>query len=357
MDWLTNAPKEYIVALLTAASTFILTLFVVFIKDFLLSIYREDRSKTKSRIETFRTYASPIIKSSESLCWRIKEMFESRGAFLLKDELTNEFFMYKFISTCYRLCSLLGYIRATQKEYSYITIHTKKANACIEKAILDFQNSLADGQHMEMSIFLDLSNLWGFDIQKLPNSEKAKIAIKLENELYSFSDSKELQNIKTLSMKNQIKLLNSLALVITDSVGSKKLGKSVIMANRDNAINMIVRQEAWIYRDWQSAIGDMMLIPVEQSSNKFTVMGYGQFENLFSEGNIWIKRIKTLFTNLNVDADSAYDGRIDQLKNVFICSLRLIIAFKDNFKRIENIEIRSFEELKRFNDTISKNNG
>ncbi len=58
--------------------------------------------------------------ASESLAWRLREILSFNGAFLLPEAPMNGFFKYKFDSTVYRLCALLGWIRAAQKEQSYL---------------------------------------------------------------------------------------------------------------------------------------------------------------------------------------------------------------------------------------------
>ena len=64
----------------------------ILLKDFWLDKIKEDRKSKQTKEETFKLYANPIIRSTETLCWRLKEIFEQRGAFLLEREPKNVFF-------------------------------------------------------------------------------------------------------------------------------------------------------------------------------------------------------------------------------------------------------------------------
>ena len=83
------------------------------------------------------------------------------GAYLLPDAPMNGFFKYKFDSTVYRLCAVIGWIRAAQKEHSYLEGFDSAKNSDIREAVSEFQKVLADGSHVEVSIFEELSKLYG----------------------------------------------------------------------------------------------------------------------------------------------------------------------------------------------------
>jgi len=100
----------------------------ILIKDYWLDIIKENRSAKQTKDKTFKLYANPIIRASESLCWRLKEIFEQRGAFLLERNPRNIFFEYKYISTVYRLSVLIGWIRAVYREFAYIDTSNDTGN-------------------------------------------------------------------------------------------------------------------------------------------------------------------------------------------------------------------------------------
>jgi len=127
----------------------------------------------------------------------------------------------------------------------------------------------------------------------------------------------------------------------------RKIPDSILKATKAQAIVEISRQEAWIYRDWQTAIGDLMLVKIHKAIRSYDIIGFGEFEKLFLEGkNIWLERVKSLFSNLNVGIDDRYDGRVVQLKNVYNCSFGLIEAYRKNFKgKVESIRPENFSKL------------
>lgn len=91
------------------------------------------------------------------------------------------------------------------------------------------------------------------------------------------------------------------------------------------------RIEAWIFRDWQSAFGDMMIKKVTNDTNrKFEIIGYKEFEQIFfsedPENKKWIERINRLFKNLDVSIEDRFDSRTQQFKNIYSASYKLIVA-------------------------------
>lgn len=74
---------------------------------------RYEKKKAKSQeYDAIKRYANPIIKASEQFAWRLKEILEFKGPYLLPDAPMNGFFKYKFDSTVYRLCAILGWLEA-----------------------------------------------------------------------------------------------------------------------------------------------------------------------------------------------------------------------------------------------------
>ena len=107
------------------------------------------------------------------------------------------------------------------------------------------------------------------------------------------------------------------------------------MSTRPTVIKAISRTEAWIYLDWQLAIGGIMLEPSTgiNPMRKFNVKGFEKFEDMYlgylnksddSIRNRWIGRINKLFYNLDIEGEKKHDARIQQLKNVGSALLNLI---------------------------------
>ena len=81
-----------------------------FIRDFLLPKWKTKKDEMKQKIEVYKKYAEPLGKSAESIFWRLNEIFTngSKAKFLERGKVITDFDNYKYISTLYRLGSLLG---------------------------------------------------------------------------------------------------------------------------------------------------------------------------------------------------------------------------------------------------------
>ena len=108
-------------------------------------------------------YLNPCIDMMTSFAFRLKEIFEGRGSFLLKDAPQTDFNEYRYISTIYRFCAVLAWIRVIKKEESFLRIKDEY-QVVISKAILKFQNALADGKEVESLITNDLCKIFNFNI-------------------------------------------------------------------------------------------------------------------------------------------------------------------------------------------------
>lgn len=79
---------------------------------------RSNKEDKKQKIEVYKKYAEPLGKSAESIFWRFNEIFsnDTKAKFLERGKIITDFDNYKYISTLYRLGSLLGWITAIKKE-------------------------------------------------------------------------------------------------------------------------------------------------------------------------------------------------------------------------------------------------
>ncbi len=320
----------------------------ILIKDYWLDIIKENRKAKQTKHQTFKLYANPIIRASESLCWRLKEVFTQRGAFLLERNPRNVFFEYKYISTVYRLSVLIGWVRAVYREFAYIDTSDSSGNREIEKAFNSFQVALADGQNMELSILIELAKCWNIDIDSISNEEQAKLAVQMENEVYNVIKDNKITLANNLSEPDQISLLEILSNKICEKVNCPPIPQNVIVENKNKAINEISRIENWVYRDWQNAIGDLMLKEINNSPRMFDVIGYGEFNELLSGDNKWLNRVYALFENLNVEIDDRFDARVGQLKRVYKSVVEILSAFNEFNLKQETIPQESISAHKIF---------
>jgi len=327
----------------------IIAITVVIIKE----LFEKNKEK-KVKYDTFKKYAIPIIFSSEQLAWRLKEILEFKGAYLLPNAPLNGFFRYKFDSTVYRLNALLGWLQAAQKEQSYIEGTKVKHNEKIKLSIQNFQCKLADGSHVEVSILDDLSNLFLLNLNNLEDDERAKIGVELENLIFEYIPDNIKKAVDNLSIEKQLEMLQKILDFICIKTNQSKIKKEIIEEKRATAINEIAREFCWIYRDWQSAIGDQMIIEILDANRRFDVIGFSKFQEIHSN-NIWLEKSDSLFSDLDVSINDRFDSRVQQLKQVFDATINLISTFKDIIHKQESISDASFETLKAFNFKINDN--
>lgn len=325
----------------------IIALTVVFINRFF-----ENRKRVKDNHDTIKRYANPIIFASEQLAWRLKEILEFNGAYLLPNAPQNGFFKYKFDSTVYRLCSLLGWIQAAKKEQSYLEGLKLKQHTEIQHAIIFFQKKLADGSHVEVSILDDLIKLFNLQSVAISENERAMIGVELEKIIFNYIPDNIKRNTILLDKGKQIELVKEALDHICQKTNQTKINENVIQEKISTAINEISREFCWIYRDWQSAIGDEMIKEIKDANRRFDVIGFVDFQSIHEE-NEWIKKADGLFAALDVSVDDRFDARVQQLKQVFDSVIQLIEVLKRLIKKQETIPDKSLKALKDFNNKIN----
>jgi hypothetical protein len=348
MEWFNSLDYRVQAAIIGA----IVSILAIFIKDYFFAKINERQKVRQSKLTTLKLYSNPMIRANETLCWRLKEILENRGAFLLNPDSVNEFFEYKYKSTLYRLSALIGWVRAIYREFAYIETSKRATNREIEDAFIEFQSALADGQHTELSILNGLTKYWNIDVSKLSNDDKAKLAIKIEDIIYNKVDTKKVFIANKLSKEEQTSLLCEILDCICDFAECKRINNDFLQESLVKSINEISRIEAWIYRDWQIAIGDFMLKEMHNAPRRYDIMGYGEFEEFFKKENQWILRLKRVFDNLNVEVDDRLDARIGQLKRIYKASLQLLIVFNKVNKDQETISETSIKKLNEFSHKL-----
>lgn len=328
MKWFNELSDTIQAVIIGSAISAILTIITFIIKDYLIPLFHYKRKNKQARIDTLKRYLIPLIQSTESLCWRLREIFDNRAAYLLEHSPKNKFNSYKYLSTLYRLCAVLGWIRAAKLEASLVEIENKIVYQNVESKIKEIERALADGEHMEISILDQLSKIWSLDISKIEDIEKRKLAIQVHDIIREFLDRGNVQMAKDLKEDLQIDMLKSICNKISDAIRCNKKDTKVIKELKTTTITEISRIECWIYRDWQKAIGDIMITEISDFNRRFNVVGYGEFEERFFNENDknqkWYKRINSLFEGLNVNIEDRFDGRVKQLKKVFITCVDLI---------------------------------
>lgn len=87
-------------------------------------------------------------------------------------------------------------------------------------------------------------------------------------------------------------------------------------------------------RDWQAAIGDLMLEPqLAGGARRYDVRNYRSFTAIAIDGSdadkAWLARLGEFTEHLDVSVDEQYDARVGQLRGVYQAVAQLIGDFHD----------------------------
>ncbi|EMJ89482.1 hypothetical protein [Leptospira meyeri] len=205
-------------------------------------------------------------------------------------------------------------------ELSYIEdIKNSKDSEKIETGIRNFEKSLADGEHIEEEIFTELMDSLNIDINSIEKSNKEKLMADIDHIRSLYLQTKQRSKINR-EIKEKIKTSLRKAGILSPSL------------NRLNLKKIFERNERWIYRDYQSSIGDFMLKDTT-GPRKFNIIGFADF---IDKRNQWkgkynnhIEAMDSLFMNLNIDEVSINDARPHQIRRMFKASVELLIILSD----------------------------
>lgn len=325
------------VSLETAAIAAIGALSGVILKDVIFKLWEENRTKKESLRAVYARYAEPLSEATVSLLWRLHEALDQpgRGRFLKLvgvPPTTNKystFGAYKKLSTLYRLAALLGLIRACRREFSYLKVAESEAHGPIQEAITSFERALADGPAVAIERLVKLCNLWGLE-EAIDDEICQYLAVDLEIAIDEFFQGLDVDEVNLLSDVQKCELVSSAAKVITSSLRVQEIPQDVIEQSWARAIQIVDFKEAWIYRDWQSAIGDLMLRPIDGAERRFEVIGFSEFESMCTDGtNVqkkWIFRLSAVLDGIDLSWKDPYDHRPSQLRAVLHATASLTLA-------------------------------
>lgn len=325
------------VSLETAAIAALGALCGVILKDLLFKLWEEHRTKQESLRAVYARYAEPLSLATVTLLWRLHEALErpGRGRFLkivglpTSTKKYSTFGSYKKLSTLYRLAALLGLIRACRREYSYLKVAEAEAHGPIQDAIANFEHALADGPHVAIERLKQLSSLWGLG-GAIDDKIDQSLSVDLEIAIDEFFQNRDVDEVHLLSDSQKLELVSCAAEVITSSLKLQDIPQDVLKQTCARAIQIVDFKEAWIYRDWQSAIGDLMLRPIEGGERRFEVMGFREFEAICMEGaevdKKWILRLSMVFDGIDLSWEDPYDHRPSQLGAVLQATASLTLA-------------------------------
>jgi hypothetical protein len=191
--------------------------------------------------------------------------------------------------------------------------------------IASIERALADGQHVEEQRLDELMSLWKVPKQALADDKaRAHLASEIDKLRQEFLGRKGSLSPSDLPIQDKIELATQCATIISQA-SRFDIPVKLIQAYAEQASLFLGIKEAYIYRDWQSALGDMMILEVSGGPRRFDVIGYGAFEDRFlntplqehdSSERRWFDRLQALFHDLDMGKEGIFDARRQQLKNL-----------------------------------------
>ena len=125
-------------------------------------------------------------------------------------------------------------------------------------------------------------------------------------------------------------LCDRIAILLCKRLRVNAISPTVLDQTWGQAFEIAAIREAWVYRDWQGAIGDLMIRDVEHGERRFDVIGFSEFESICMNGTDdqkkWIARLSAIFDEIDIAVHDRFDHRPKQLRGVLRATAILIQA-------------------------------
>lgn len=304
---------------------------VVLLKDYYAPILLKSRLHKVNKRLILLQYSEPLSNSLLSLKHRLNEVRDKE--INLDNELVNKhpFDSYKHISTIYRIACVFGWLSAIDKETSLVHLSGKAKYKEVTDAINKLRNAFADGGSLEVMRFEEFVRVLTDKKQSFVGEKyiiewfettRRKILVDLSTKEGVSIDLLRVSKIDSLITKIPESTLNEIKSTLNDKVPN--IDASLVQ-NTDiaNALAAIHTKEAWIYRDWQNAIGDLMLVPSEVVGIKYSVMSFLKFEEFIKiedgkqeNNSVWIDRLCLLIRNIDWEDSNLRESRVGQMDSI-----------------------------------------
>lgn len=313
----------------------------------LATIVRDANERIRTSRKVHEKYSDPLAASASALMWRLQELVKEGGRdyYLQSGSTRTSFEMYKATSTLYRLAVSLAWIRGLRREIFFLRAdkrRLRKNQIALETAINQLVDALADGDHMETQRVIATAAYLRIDI---PDDQLEQLGATVDFELDRFVHARGKLRIRDLNEREQRE-----AVRLTVS----RIGGKDAVAQLDDELRdlrkVIDAREAWIYRDWQAAIGDLLLSEASTGPRTYDVIGYREFEHICENGSEeqkkWLRRLNTLLDNLDMSTPPDQDARVDVLKAAYRACGAIIIAISELQNERSPIDDRALEAAK-----------
>lgn len=319
---------------------------------------RKKKQESKETLDVFKLYGEPLALAVRSMAFRLKEIFQYNARYFRSSTPPNEKYRYHYVSTLYRLCSVMGWIRAASREQASLDVADKRFNLEIDRSLKAFQSALSENKQINGSLIQFLCQQWELSCETAEPDDMSRWEEKIDSMVWKALDQREENTLHEIHEEPfQLALINEVAEFLAKVLEHEPVSVELLNSNKSKAYGALGQKEAWIFRDWQFAIGDMMIREnnSEFSPRRLEVIGYREFEDLFLKlendprHNRWIERVDRLFRNLNLSSDDRIDARPQQLKNILSSLVNLLQILEnadqstDLFTAEEVLELQEFD--------------
>jgi hypothetical protein len=327
------------VALITAS----VTLGGIVIKDLIFKVFEEHRAAQRAEAAVYERYSKPLVASASSLLIRLNEIVlqRHRPVYLKCVGLPegkgrgHSFRAYKKLSTLYRLASVIGWIRACRREFSFVRVASRTENAPIDDAISEFERALADGSWVERERVVRLVDLWKLcrlaDLEADSNLLE-DLGVLVDNAIYDVLEAEGVEDLVELPENLHLSSCRNIAQLLSTGLKTNLVSDATMQTTWPDAFRILSMREAWIYKDWQDAVGDLMLRRIEGEDRKFEVLGYSKFEQLFRSADKKHRQLvdclSDIFDEVDLSIEDRFDARPRQLRRLARATANLVNAMR-----------------------------
>lgn len=215
---------------------------------------------------------------------------------------------------------------ALKRELLLSDASTDPSVRALRAAVVGVEASLADGDHIERDRADVVCEVLG--VTGVAPAEMARLGRQINSAVKRALHRAGSSSIAGLDRSTAESLVSNVTGVATIRADP---GSAVIRPAHVDVLAALDVREAWIYRDWQDAIGEAMLDSAAGAARRFDVKGYRGFVRMtqspepFDEP--WFGRLQDLTSDLDVTADARLDARIAQLRGVLNAVAKLILEF------------------------------
>ena len=301
--------------LLASAVTGLTAAMATLFGQWLLGRISERRRERLDARAVYKTYADPIFRAGESLFRRLDEVAvgdQTRAIAYFGDSETTAtpFDQYKFNSTLYRLAAVVGWLRAYRRELHYFPSSDPEDLRQLSAEIASFESALADGAHVELDRLERVCQALAMSVPS-EKGERERKAVLVDQALNRALHEADVNVATQIPPDQRASLCQEVAGILSATSVVEQIDCGAV-------VSALAIREAWLYRDYQAGIGDLMLRETGGGPRRFDVIGFGEFEELLRTQNqsksTWVLRLRSLFEGLELRDSGDLDARVDMLR-------------------------------------------